>query len=120
MTAENWSNERCLHLIYLYKLSPHLWNPMHGDYKNRLMRRFSLHKICRELKVSRKDLDRKLQELICSFQEEYKKVNRKLSRADGSDKYVSEWFAYDSFHFIRDIYDSHSLADENDSEVCST
>ncbi|CAI6343672.1 unnamed protein product [Macrosiphum euphorbiae] len=84
-SSVEWSNEKCLLLIYLYKESTNLWNTKHKDYRNRYIRQDSLLEISKHMDTSKEEVDRKLKNLICHFWCEVKKVKQQRS-GDGADE----------------------------------
>jgi len=75
-SSVEWSYEKCLLLIDLYKESTNLWNTKHKDYRNRYIRQDSLLEISKHINMdtSKEEVDRKLKNLICHFWREVKKV----------------------------------------------
>ncbi|XP_060875195.1 uncharacterized protein LOC132948646 [Metopolophium dirhodum] len=99
-SSVEWSNEKCLLLIDLYKESTNLWNTKHKDYRNRYIRQDSFLEI-----TSKEEVDRKLKNLICHFWREVKKVKQQRSGDGADDVYCSKWFAFKSFEFLKDRND---------------
>lgn len=117
-SSVEWSNEKCLLLIDLYKESTNLWNTKNKDYRNRYIRQDSLLEISKHMDTSKEEVDRKLKNLICHFWREVKKVKQHRS-GDGADNvYCSKWFAFKSFEFLKDRNDCRPTIETDTVQVC--
>jgi len=117
-SSVEWSNEKCLLLIDLYKESTNLWNTKHKDYRNRYIRQDSLLEISKHMDTSKEEVDRKLKNLICHFMREVKKVKQQHSGDSADDVYYSKWFAFKSLEFLKDRNDCRPTIETGTVQVC--
>lgn len=76
MEEKYWLNERCIHLIDLYKVTPNLQNPKHKDYKNRYKPQDSFNDIGQELGITKDEVEREIKNnMVSHFWREHKKMN---------------------------------------------
>ena len=70
-----WSNEKSLQLIDLYRGHECLWNPKIVDYKNRVKKVDAWNEICTQFvpKLDVIELKKKMESLLSSFRRERQK-----------------------------------------------
>ncbi|XP_075214599.1 uncharacterized protein LOC142320562 isoform X1 [Lycorma delicatula] len=100
-TSMDWSNEKSLRLIDLYEQSPIIWDPSHGSYYNKTMKKDAWIKISEELGCSYSEARRKMESLLGSFRREKTRAKRIASTNKGRIKpYRSRWFAFKRLEFL--------------------
>ncbi|CAB3234546.1 unnamed protein product [Arctia plantaginis] len=125
-----WSKEKTLKLIELLQVNATLWNPSLCDtrrVKHFCLTRHVAHKVrlCREqirviaeiLTISVPDVTEKIQHL----RTQYKRESAREARAyveDPNDRYVSNWYAFDCLHFLKDSSRPYRIVrSEENSEI---
>lgn len=98
-----WTNEKVLQLIEVYREHPLLWDCHLSEYKNRNRRADALNEIALSFGVDKTEIDRKIKNLLSHFARELKREANSTKSGSGSDNvYKSKWFAFDSMQFLRD------------------
>lgn len=99
----NWSQEKVLLLIELYRERPILWDTKRKDYKDRNKKSDALTEISVVLNEEKEEVSRKMKNLISHFGREIKKEKESLRSGSESDSvYKSNWFAYQSMLYLHD------------------
>ena len=96
-----WTNDKVINLIYLYRDRPVLWDCRLKEYKDRNKRMDALLEIAFSFGVEKGEIERKIKNLVCPFSRELKR-EREVSRSGtGSDDvYKSKWFSYNSKYAV--------------------
>jgi hypothetical protein len=107
-----WTNDKVISLIELYRNQPVLWDCRLKEYKDRKKRHDALMQIAVSFGVGEEEVERKLKNLICHFSRETKKERDSTKRGAGSDAvYKSKWFCYDSMLFLKDRNRARGMTD---------
>lgn len=107
-----WSNERVLTFIELYRDRPILWNCRLQIYKDRNKRHDALKEIAVFLGTTKDEVERKLKNLLSHFAREIKKEKEAVKSGSGSEEvYKSKWFAYQSMEFLKDRNKPRGMTD---------
>jgi hypothetical protein len=103
MAATAWTNERTLEFIEQYKNKPVLWDIIHKDYRNKIIRHDALLEIANSFEITKEEVEKKIKNLQTTFSKENKKVKDSLRSGAGRDEiYVSKWYAFQAMMFIQD------------------
>ncbi|XP_045491310.1 uncharacterized protein LOC123691115 [Colias croceus] len=116
-----WSREKTLRLIGLLQLNAALWNPSLCDTRReKQKRKQELRAIAAVFGISAFDVTKKIQHLRTQY-------NRELAREaivhaeDPNDRYVTNWYAYDYLHFLKDSNKPYRVVQSDElSEANST
>jgi len=107
-----WTNEKVLSLIDLYRDRPVLWDCRLKQYRNRNKRMDALLEISGRLRVEKEEIERKIKNLVCHLSRELKKERESTKSGAGTDQvYKSKWFCYDSMLFLKDRNRSRGMTD---------
>ncbi|CAF4774963.1 unnamed protein product [Pieris macdunnoughi] len=97
-----WSREKTLKLVGLLQVNAPLWNPSNCETRReKQKRKQELRSIANVFRISVFDITKKIQHLRTQY-------NRELAREalvrsqDPNDRYVTNWYAYDYLHFLKD------------------
>ncbi|KAI5638557.1 alcohol dehydrogenase transcription factor myb/SANT-like domain-containing protein [Phthorimaea operculella] len=97
-----WSKDKTLKLIELLQVNASLWNPSLCDTRReKQKRREELRSIADVLGVSVPDITKKIQHLRTQYNRESAREAR-ANAEDPSDRYVSNWYAFEYLHFMKD------------------
>ncbi|KAF5289944.1 hypothetical protein FQR65_LT11691 [Abscondita terminalis] len=88
----DWSKDKQLQLIELYRIHECLWNPKHEDYKSRQSKTDSWKEIAQIIECDVDDVQRKIDSLLSSF--------RRIRRS----REKSSWFAFKPLLFLMDKF----------------
>lgn len=100
--AMEWSKDKTLKLIELLQLNASLWNPSLCDTRrDKQKRRDELRTISEILGISVPDTTKKIQHLRTQYNRESARELRAIAQ-DPSDGYVSNWYAFEYLHFMKD------------------
>lgn len=98
-----WSNEKVLTLIELYRSRPILWDCKLRGYKDRKKRHDAFIEIAVSFGIEKDEIERKLKNLLCHLSREMKKEKDSVKSGGGTEEvYKSKWFAYESLLFLKD------------------
>lgn len=98
-----WSEDKTLNLIEMYRERPFLWNSRLTDYKNRNKRHDALLEISVSFGTEKDEIEKKIRYLLSHFAREIKKEKESAkSGSSTSEIYQSKWFAYKSLLFLKD------------------
>ncbi|KAJ8929167.1 hypothetical protein NQ314_018170 [Rhamnusium bicolor] len=106
-----WSNEKVMSLIDLYRDRPVLWNCRLKEYKDRNKRHDAFVEIAVSFGGGKEEVERKLKNLICQFSREVKKERDSVKSGTGEEVYKSKWFAYQSMEFLKDRNRARGMTD---------
>ncbi|CAG9096341.1 unnamed protein product [Plutella xylostella] len=97
-----WSKEKTLKLIAFLQVNPSLWNPSLCDTRRfKHKRKDELRAIAEILEISVADATKKIQHLRTQYNRESAKEAR-ANAEDPNDRYVSNWYAFEYLHFMKD------------------
>lgn len=97
-----WSKEKTLKLIELLQVNATLWNPSLCDTRRvKQKRREELRVIAEILRITVPDATKKIQHLRTQYNRESAREVRAYVE-DPNDRYVSNWYAFDYLHFLKD------------------
>ncbi|CAB3241978.1 unnamed protein product [Arctia plantaginis] len=113
-----WSKEKTLKLIELLQVNATLWNPSLCDTRRvKQKRREELRVIAEILRISVPDATKKIQHLRTQYNRESAREVRAYVE-DPNDRYVSNWYAFDYLHFLKDSSKPYRiLQSEENSEI---
>lgn len=97
-----WTIQKTIDLIELYRTSGVLWDPTDENYKNRDKRLDALRNISTTLEVPREEVERKIKNLVGQFSREIKKCKEKSSHGAADGTCESRWFAFKPLLFLKD------------------
>lgn len=98
-----WTNAEVFELINLYRERPILWNFHLKDYKNKKKKKAAVLEIVNSLNVSKKEVERKIRNLLSHFSREVKRERDSIkSGANCNRVYKSKWFCYKNMLFLKD------------------
>jgi len=107
-----WSNEKVLNLIELYRDRPVLWDCRLKEYKDRNKKMDAILEIAVSFGVEKEEIERKIKNLVCHLSRELKKERDSKKSGAGSDQvYKSKWFCYDSMLFLKDRNQPRGMID---------
>ncbi|XP_069673312.1 uncharacterized protein [Periplaneta americana] len=110
-----WTNDKAMSLIELYRDRPVLWDSRLKGYKDRNKRHNALMEIANSLGVGKEEVERKLKNLICHFSREIKKERDSTKSGAGSEAvYKSKWFCYERMLFLRDRNRGRGVSETED------
>lgn len=97
-----WSKDKTLKLIELLQLNANLWNPSLCDTRrDKQKRKEELRGIADILNISVSDATKKIQHLRTQYNRESAREARANNEVP-SESYISNWYAYDYLHFMKD------------------
>lgn len=111
----NWTHERTLKFIELFKKHPNLWDRACPDYRKSGPRTDSLREISEELNVTVKVLAKKIHRMQTAFSSYWKKT--KIAAANGSKISINNWPYYEQMKFFEKSY---RIFDESRAEKDKT
>lgn len=94
----NWSTERSLQLIELFRQHRSLWDTKDPGYRNRNSKYDVWGEIALVMNDSRNEVERKMKNLLCHFHREYGKDGS----SNGTKRYISRWFGYKPLLFLKE------------------
>ncbi|GBP24483.1 hypothetical protein EVAR_20807_1 [Eumeta japonica] len=104
-----WSKERTLKLIELLQVNSNLWNSSLCDTRrDKQKRKEELRNIAEALGISIADTTKKIQHLRTQYNRESAREARAAAE-DPADRYVSNWYAYEYLHFLKDSTKPYNL-----------
>ncbi|KAF5271250.1 hypothetical protein FQR65_LT17668 [Abscondita terminalis] len=96
-------NETCRVLIKLYGTKDLLWNSKSPHYHNKSLRQDAWNEISSIMVVPVPELKKKMTTLMASYRREKSRIGKSLITGSGANEvYVSKWFAFDDFNFMKD------------------
>ena len=96
-----WTNDKVVNLIDLYRNRPVLWDCRLKEYKDRNKRMDALLEIAFSFGVEKGEIERKIKNLVCHFSRELKREREVSKSGAGSDDvYKSKWFCYNSKYAV--------------------
>lgn len=100
----NWTDEKTLTLIEMYRARPLLWDSYNPNYKNRNKRHDMLLELAEAFGVDKQEMERKIKNLQSHFQRERKKESesKKKTGSGAEETYESKWFALQLMMFLAD------------------
>jgi len=117
-----WSQDKTLELIELYRLRPILWNCKLNDYKNRNKRQDTFNEIATLMNIDKDEVERKIKNLSSHFARESKRVREEkvanTKSGSGAAIYDGKWFAYKSMEFLLDRNKPRITVNTEVSIVC--
>ncbi|XP_047021884.1 uncharacterized protein LOC124631506 [Helicoverpa zea] len=113
-----WSKDRTLKLIELLQVNASLWNPsLCETRRDKQKRREELRLISDILGISVPDVTKKIQHLRTQYNRESAREVRAYVE-DPNDRYVSNWYAFEYLHFLKDSSKPYRvLQSEDNSEI---
>lgn len=97
-----WSKDKTMLLIELLQANASLWNPTLCDTRrDKQKRKEELRAISIKLGIPIPDATKKIQHLRTQYNRESVREAR-ANTEDPNDKYVSNWYAYEYLHFLKD------------------
>lgn len=116
-----WTNEKVLTLIDLYRDRPVLWDCRSKQHKDRSKRTDALMEIAVSFGVEKEEIDRKIKNLMCHLSRELKKErDGKKCGARTGQAYKSKWFCYDSMLFLKNRNGPRAMTHTHNIQViCS-
>ncbi|KAM3963599.1 uncharacterized protein ACR2FA_002525 [Aphomia sociella] len=97
-----WSKDKTLKLIELLQVNASLWNTSLCDTRrDKQKRKEELRVISEFLGISVSDTTKKIQHLRTQYNRESAREAR-ANAEDPNDKYISNWYAFDYLHFMKD------------------
>jgi len=88
-----WSDDRTLNLIEMYRESPLHWNSCLTDYKNRNIRHDALLEISVSFGTDKYEIEKKIRYLLSHFAGEIKKEKEYAKSGTAIyETYQSKWF----------------------------
>ncbi|KAJ8931652.1 hypothetical protein NQ314_015405 [Rhamnusium bicolor] len=101
MEMSEWNHENIIYLTNLYENKTELWDPGNKNYHLRNKKHDAWLYIAKELKHDVETIKGKMASLFSSLRRE--KIKMKNSARTGrKDVYVSKWFVFSSFAFLKD------------------
>nr|XP_034194032.1 uncharacterized protein LOC117610574 [Osmia lignaria] len=98
-----WTQEKVLQMIEMYRNRSNLWDCRDKTYKDRNKRHDALTEIAVCFGESKEEIDRKIKNLLSHFSREVKKEEKSLKSGAGTDEvYKSKWFAFKNMQFLKD------------------
>ncbi|KAL4720967.1 hypothetical protein ACJJTC_019227 [Scirpophaga incertulas] len=98
-----WSEEKCLTLIELYRNNPVLWDPQDANFKNKNLKEDAWVEIGRGMDISGEMCKNKMKILLSGFRREKSKQKKSSGTGKGaSEIYRSNWFAFEALSFLMD------------------
>ncbi|CAF4947320.1 unnamed protein product [Pieris macdunnoughi] len=96
-------NEKCRILIQLYSAKEFLWNSKSTQYHNKSLRYDAWIEISKKMDIPIPDLKKKMTTLLASYRREKSRIAKSCRTGSATNEvYVSKWFAFDDFNFMRD------------------
>ncbi|XP_060844852.1 uncharacterized protein LOC132924505 [Rhopalosiphum padi] len=96
-------NEKCRVLIQLYGAKDFLWNSKSPLYHNKSVREDAWKEISSVMNIPAVELKKKMTTLLTSYRREKSRIAKSLITGSGTHQvYVSKWFAFDDFDFMKD------------------
>ncbi|XP_045530634.1 uncharacterized protein LOC123718225 [Pieris brassicae] len=97
-----WSRKKTLKLVGLLQVNTALWNPSYCETRReKQKRKRELRSIANVFRISVFDITKKIQHLKIQYNREL--AREALARSqDPNDRYVTNWYAYDYLHFLKD------------------
>lgn len=114
---KEWSHEKTLHFIRLYKEHEHLWDRTHADYGRGAPRKNSKDEMSAELNVSAGELATKIHFMQRKFLTLYRKIQ---SSPEAAATLQNSWPYYDAMRFMEEKYrvlDESRARKENERPV---
>lgn len=112
--AAEWSNEKVLEFIELFKGEPCLWNSRLKSYKKRGNHYDAWRRIRQGLsfRATVEDLKSKKSSLLGYYRVHLNKWKKSMKSGAGSDEiYTTNWFAFDVMDsFLRPFYEGNTTA----------
>ncbi|CAH1964058.1 unnamed protein product [Acanthoscelides obtectus] len=100
-----WTNDKTLQLIELYRTKECLWNPKSSFYKLLNKKNDAWQGIATEMNCNTIEVKKKINSLLASFRRERQKESTtKTSGSGAGEQYYSTWFAFKSLDFLRDKF----------------
>lgn len=102
-----WTSEKVMRFLKLYKSHPCIWNPKDSGHKNRKKVNNAWIEIQNGLgeRCTVKDLKKKRESLMSAFRGYKAKIRKSETCGDPTLKYHPVWFAYEFMNsFLGDVY----------------
>lgn len=97
-----WSKDKTMKLIELLQVNPSIWNPSLCDTRrDKQKRKDELRNIASFFSISIADATKKIQHLRTQYNRESVREARE-NAADPNNRYVSNWYAFEFLHFMKD------------------
>lgn len=113
-----WTNDKVIQLIDMYRDRPVLWDCRLKDFRDRSKRIGALLEIVVRFGVEKDEIERKIKNLVCHFSRELKREREGIkSGASSDDAYKSKWFCYDSMLFLKNRNRPRRMTDSHNQVV---
>lgn len=109
-----WTTEKSLKLIELYRERPLLWDPTDSQYKLGKNKLAAWKEIADLMKTDATEVKKKTESLLASFRRERQREGTILSGTGVDEVYRSKWFAFQSMAFLIDKFKSRRIKHTND------
>ncbi|XP_075970074.1 uncharacterized protein LOC142972670 [Anticarsia gemmatalis] len=114
-----WSKDKTLKLIELLQVNASLWNSSSCDTRReKQKRREELRLIADILGISVPDATKKIQHLRTQYNREWAREVRAYVE-DPNDRYVSNWYAFEYLHFLKDSNKPYRILQSEDTSDLS-
>lgn len=100
----SWNNETIINFIETIRLRVCLWDNTDAEYRNRQLKKDEWKAVATEFGISAEEAQKKFKNLRTYFNNEIKKAEKRQRSGSGASQ-ESNWFAFKTMLFLKDVDD---------------